>query len=435
MKRVKSWVALALAGLMLVGCATAPAETTKSGAEGTSSTAAQTQSTEGKEIHLVSGKIEIDQQLKDYAKLYEEKTGIPVKIESLGGGVDIAGQLKGYLAAGHMPDIFVFGGAGEYNTWKDILADLSDEAWVKDTDFAYKGEDSKVVGFPYAVEGYGLTYNKDLLDKAGIDPATLTSYDAYKAAFEKLDSMKEELGIVAVGSIAAESGQMYWSMGNHNFGIYLSGGLDRDDTTYIDMLLDKKIDEARMKDYGEFVKLLFDYADQTVLLNGSYDDQLALWAEGKTVFVHQGNWVDPSLATYNVTFDVGLSPLAFGKEPMDGVLADTPSYWGVYKDSPDLQEAKDFLTSLAMTEEGANALVAEAGMISPFKSVTVEPTTPLAADLMKWIKAGKTYSWQWTKMPEGFATNVSGPVFEAFARGDVDVDGFVELMKNAIANN
>lgn len=434
MKRVKSFAALALAGLMLVGCATAPAEKTMS-KEATKSGEAttQTQSSGAKEIHLVSGKIEIDQQLKDYAKLYEEKTGIPVKIESLGGGVDIAGQLKGYLASGQMPDIFVFGGAGEYNTWKDILADLSDEEWVKDTDFAFKAED-KVVGFPYAVEGYGLTYNKDLLDKAGIDPATLTSYEAYKAAFEKLDSMKEELGIVAVGSIAAESGQMYWSMGNHDFGIYLSGGLDRNDTTYIDMLLDKKIDEARMKEYGEFVKLLFDYADKNVLLNGSYDDQLALWAEGKTVFVHQGNWVDPSLETYNVKFGVGISPLAFGKEPMDGILADTPSYWGVYKDSPDLQEAKDFLKSLAMSEEGANALVVEAGMISPFKSVSVEPTTPLAVDLMKWVKAGKTYSWQWTKMPEGFATNVSGPVFENFARGDVDVDGFVELMKNAIAN-
>ena len=30
----------------------------------------------------------------------------------------------------------------------------------------------------------------------------------------------------------------YWSTGNHLFGNYLDSGLDRDDTTYIDMLND-----------------------------------------------------------------------------------------------------------------------------------------------------------------------------------------------------
>ena len=47
--------------------------------------------------------------------------------------------------------------------------------------FSYaKAEDGKTVGFPYAVEGYGITYNADILEKAGIDPATLTSFNAYK---------------------------------------------------------------------------------------------------------------------------------------------------------------------------------------------------------------------------------------------------------------
>ncbi len=48
--------------------------------------------------------------------------------------------------------------------------------------------------------------------------------------------MKDELGLTAVVSMAAEAGQMYWSTGNHNFGTYLSTGLEQGDTTYIDML-------------------------------------------------------------------------------------------------------------------------------------------------------------------------------------------------------
>jgi raffinose/stachyose/melibiose transport system substrate-binding protein len=48
---------------------------------------------------------------------------------------------------------------------------MSDCAWVEDTDFAYVGDDGKIVGFPVAVEGFGLGYNADILEKAGIDPA------------------------------------------------------------------------------------------------------------------------------------------------------------------------------------------------------------------------------------------------------------------------
>lgn len=388
---------------------------------------------EVKTLRLFNGKIEIDEPLKEYAKAYEEKTGIAIEIESIGGGADIGATLKSYLAAGNMPDIFVLGGEGDYNSWKDYLEDLSDSDWAKDTDVAYKSEDGKTVGFPYAIEGYGLTYNKDLLDKAGIDPKTLTNYDAYQKAFEKLDGMKEELGIDAVVSLSAESGGMWWSTANHDFGTYLGTGLEAGDTTYIDMLKSGEVDDARLTQYAKFVNLMFKYSDKQVLLSGTYDDQLALWATKKAVFVHQGNWIDPSLSTYNATFDMGISPLAFMPENTDGILADAPSWWSVYNEGNHIEDAKAFLNSLAETEEGENCLVNKCGMISPFKSAQVSPKLPLAKNVASWVSEGKTYSWQWAKIPEGFSQNNLGPCFSALASNDVDVDGFVSLMKNAIA--
>lgn len=388
---------------------------------------------EVKTLRLFNGKIEIDQPLKEYAKAYEEKTGVKVEVESIGGGADINATLKGYLAAGNMPDIFVLGGEGDYNTWKDYLEDLSNESWVSDTDVAYKGDNGEVVGFPYAIEGYGLTYNKDLLDKAGIDPATLTNFDAYKKAFEKLDSMKEELGIDAVLSISAESGGMWWSTGNHDFGTYLGSGIPAGDTKYIDMLKKGEVDDARLTQYAKFVDLMFKYSDKQVLLSGTYDDQLALWATGKTVFVHQGNWIDPSLPTYNVQFSMGISPLAFLPEDTDGILADAPSWWSIYNEGKNIDMAKEFLTNLAETEEGEDCLVNQCGMISPYKSAKVSPKLPLASNVAHWVSEGKTYSWQWAKMPEGFSQNNLGPCFSSLASGAVDVDGFVTLLKNAIA--
>lgn len=176
----KKILAILLVGTMvlstLIGCGSNSQEADTTSVEDTtentnteeSNQANTTSSTDA--IRIVNGKIEIDTPLKNYAKLYQEQTGQEVIIESLGGGVDINGALKGYLAAGNMPDIFVFGGEGDYQTWKDHMVDLDGEEWAADTDFGFKDEEGKTVGFPYAVEGYGITYNKDILDKAGVDP-------------------------------------------------------------------------------------------------------------------------------------------------------------------------------------------------------------------------------------------------------------------------
>lgn len=429
---------------ILAGCGSGAAtnETSASGADAQSS-AAETKAGESKAdskagegaLRLVNGKIEIDSQLKKVAEKYKEKTGQEVVIESLGGGVDIQGQLKSYKAADNMPDIFVIGGDGDYANWTDSVADLSDSEFAKNTDFAYKDKTSgKVVGFPYAVEGYGITYNADILEKAGIDPETLKNYDAFKAAFEKLDSMKSELGLQAVASVAAESGQMYWSTGNHLFGYYYTGGLDRGDNKYFDMAMKGEFDDQRLSEFADMTALLFKYADPQVLISGTYDDQLALWAQGKTAFITQGNWIDPSLPTYNVTFKAGLLPLAFTKADMTKILADCPSWWCVYKDGKNVDAAKKFLDYLATDPDAQEILVKEAGMISPYKTSTVEPETPLAVSLKKYVDAGNTSSWAWSNMPEGIAQNKLGLIFESFAKGDMTNDQFVTMMKTTIAD-
>lgn len=389
----------------------------------------------GDAIRIVNGKIEIDKQLKAFAKAYEEKTGQAVTIESMGGGVDIQGQIKGYYQAGNMPDLFVIGGDGDFANWKDQVADLSDCKFVADTDMAYKDDSGKVVGFPYAVEGYGITYNKDILDKAGVDPATLTNYDAFKAAFEKIDGMKDELGLKAVCSVAAESGQMYWSTGNHLFGYYLSGGKDRTDKTLFDQVSNGEIDTARMTQFGDFFKLLCDYSDQQTLISGTYDDQMALWCKGEAAFITQGNWIDASLADYDVTFNCGIAPLAFTKEDMTGVLADSPSWWCAYKDSKNLDAAKEFLDYLATSEEGQKCLVEECGMVSPYKSCKVElpDKYPLSKSLAQYIADGNTYAWDWSNLKEGFAQRGVGGVFELYAKGTLkNSDEFASSMAKAI---
>lgn len=428
----KVWTAV-LAGVMAAGLVTGcgGASTAETASAGSSAAVSEAGSKEP--IRFLNNKIEIDKPLKEFAKKYQEETGQEVVIESLGGGVDINGQLKNYYAAGNMPDIFGFA-PDAWGSFKDWLLDVSDMTCFQDTDYGFKGEDGKYYGIPFAIEGYGITYNKDILDKAGVDPEKITNLNDLRDAFKTIDSMKKELGIQAVCSVAAESGQMYWATGNHLMGVYLSQGVKRDDKTNIDALKAGTIDKERMDEFADYLQLLFDYSDKNILISGTYDDQLALWAQGKAAFITQGNWIDPSLPTYHASFACGVMPAAFSVQDTDGILADAPSYWGVYKDSKNVEGAKKFLEALTTSEEGRKALVEDCDMVSPYKSCTLVPTTPLAKSIIPYIQSNKTYAWDWCYQPEGIAQNATGAVFELYAKGQLDKDGFVKMMASTVAD-
>lgn len=439
-KMVTLLLMIVLVGSVLAACSKSDStkdaakteDTPKTDSKETEKTDTKNETSEAQSIRVYQLKVEIDEQLKEYAKLYEQQTGVHVEIESIGGGADVQGTLKGYLQADNMPDIFVFEGPGHYAVWKDYMTDLTDEPWVKETSSAYIGDGGKVFGFPYAVEGYGLAYNKNLLDKAGIDPATLTTIDAYKAAFEKLNGMKEELGIDSVVSMGVSaSGGLTWVSGSHNFGVYLSTGLKNGDTTIIDKLLAGEVDADRLKQYAEYVKLLFDYSDQDILITGNYDQQVQAFIDQKAVFVHQGNWIDPSLPA-DPGFEMGFAPHAFSKEITDGVQVGAPSWWAVYKDG-NVEAAKDFLEAFALSDEGRDARINKMSLISPYSSDTMKPSTPLSANIQTWVAAGKTYNWEQFKMPDGFGQDTLGPIFELLAQGSITVDEFVQLVTDAVA--
>lgn len=407
------------------------------GGETTTDDAGSSESSEGA-IHLVNGKIEVDAQLKELAALYEEETGIPVEIESLGGGVDIQGTIKGYYQADDMPDIFVCGGATDFANWEGLLVDMSGEAWAADTDAAYVDAEYGTIGFPYTVEAIGLAYNAEILEAAGVDPASITGPESTKAAFEKIDAMKDELGLTAVVGWYSEATNLYWSTGNHMFANYIDGGLDRDDTTYIDMLNDGgQLDADRLTAWAEYVAILNEYADPANLVSGTYDQQIQNFSEGKYAFVTQGSWIGATMTSTNAdqyaaagNFECGMVPYAF-EEGIDTILTNSPSWWAVY-DGDNAEAAMAFLQWIS--EEGQQILVEEAGFISPFNSCTYVANDPFAQTIVDYQSAGKTSAWHWLSMKEGLAQNYTGQVINDFAAGKLDVAQFVETYQQVCAS-
>ena len=389
-------------------------------------------SAKGVEITLMQGKPEIDAMLKEYAAVWGEKTGNTVVIKSIGGGssITMGQQLNADFAAGDMPDIFAIDGVETYKEWEALILDQSGEAWTNETAVAFK-QNGKTYGFPVAVEGWGMAYNADMLKKAGINPSSLVDYAGFKAAFEKLDSMKSELGIDSVVSMAA-SMDMKWVTAHHNFNSLLSNGLKYGDLSVVDDLLAGNVDAKRLSEYADWVELLFMYADKAVLTTGGYDQQVGAFATGKAVFLHQGNWTDPNMASANATFEMAFAPHGSMHAATDGIFVAAPSFYVINKDSENVEAAKQFLNDMVFTDEGQNYMVNEAGMIPAYGNVKLNPVGQLSKSVQKWAAEGKVYSWSQYYFTGDFRDITLGPIYNQFATGGIDKAKFVQLMTAAL---
>ena len=366
------------------------------------------------------------------AAKYKEETGKVVNIETIGGDTNASDELKKMYQADNMPDIFVIE-ANQAANWDGLLADLTGEAWTNDTDYELVDSKMGTIGFPYTVEATALAYNAEILEKAGVDPATLTSPAAWTAAVEKIDGMKDELGITAVFGWCAEPANLGWSSGTHVFAQYLDAGLAQDDTTYIDLLNDGgKIDEARMNNFAAFIGMMNKYSDPALLVDGTYDNQVAGFAAGKYAFVTQGNWINGAVigsADYT-GWKMGFAPYAF-EDGIDTIIAGPPSFWTVYSEGK-VDEAKAFLQWVS-DDSAQDILVNKANLISPFNDCKYTAADPFAESIMSYMSAGKTSGWH-TMLKKDGLQNKTCQVFAEYAKGTMDQAQFVSTMAQVISS-
>ena len=429
----KKVLAVALAAVLAAGLmACGGSSSGSSGGGEAAAPAAEAPAASGEGIRLLNGKPEIDTQLKELAAKYQEETGNVVNIETIGGDTNASDELKKMYQADNMPDIFVIE-ANQAANWDGLLADLTGEAWTNDTDYELVDSKMGTIGFPYTVEATALAYNAEILEKAGVDPATLTSPAAWTAAVEKIDGMKDELGITAVFGWCAEPANLGWSSGTHVFAQYLDAGLAQDDTTYIDLRNDGgKIDEARMNNFAAFIGMMNKYSDPALLVDGTYDNQVAGFAAGKYAFVTQGNWINGAVigsADYT-GWKMGFAPYAF-EDGIDTIIAGPPSFWTVYSEGK-VDEAKAFLQWVS-DDSAQDILVNKANLISPFNDCKYTAADPFAESIMSYMSAGKTSGWH-TMLKKDGLQNKTCQVFAEYAKGTMDQAQFVSTMAQVISS-
>ena len=424
MKKMKTISILLVSMLVICSCGASDSQPETETEESTVTT-----------VRVINSKAEVSSQMEDLATAFNNsQDSIVVEIETIQSGVDIQSTIKGYYLADNMPDIISCESSG-FEKWEGLLVDLSDQAWVSDTDAAYTDSTYGVLGFPFATEAIGFAYNADILSKAGIDPTSLTGPSAYKEAFEILDSKKDELGLTAVVGYCAEDEVLYWSTGNHIFGTYIDAGLDRSDTTYFDLIEQGELDDTRITAFSEFIGMLNQYSDPALLTTGTYEDQVLGFASGKYAFVTQGSWIGSIITASEEyqnagSFSIGMSPYAF-QDGIDTIQTNAPSWWAVVKEG-NTEAAKEFL-NFCYSDAGQQILVEEAGFVSPFKSCKYVASDPFAQVVTDYVADSKTSSWHRMGLKEGIAQNNIAPCFKAYTEGTYDSAGFVSALKKAIA--
>lgn len=147
-------VSLLLATTMIAGVVTGCGEKEEGSADGKGS------------VYYLSFKPEQTDQWKAIAAKYTEQTGIEVKVQTAASGT-YEQTLKSEIAKKDAPTLFQINGPVGYQSWKDYCMDLSGTnlySWLKDKDMAVTDGDG-VYGIPYVVEGYGIIYNQEIMDK------------------------------------------------------------------------------------------------------------------------------------------------------------------------------------------------------------------------------------------------------------------------------
>ena len=128
------------------------------------------------------------------------------------------------MAKSNAPTLFQINGPVGYANWKDYTADMSNTEPYKqlvNKKVALK-DGNKVVGVPYAMETYGLIYNKAILDKYfALDGAKaksvedINSFDTLKAVADDMQARKSELGIKGAFTSAGFDSSSDWRFKTH----------------------------------------------------------------------------------------------------------------------------------------------------------------------------------------------------------------------------
>lgn len=387
-------------------------------------------------VYYLNFKPEQAQQWKDLAREYTDETGVPVIIETAASGT-YESTLKSEMAKSEAPTLFQVNGPAGLVSWKDYCYDLRDTALyknLKSDEFALINDAKEVQGVAYAIETYGLIYNKKILeDYCEMDGAKiknvseLNSFAKLKEVADDLQAHKKELGIQGAFASAGMDSSSDWRFKTHlaNLPIYFEYKKDGIDTT--DAIKGTFLDAYR----NIWDLYITDSTVEPAMLSGmTGEDAAAEFSMGEAVFYQNGTWAYNDIAGNEVDDDdMGMLPIyiGVGDEANQGLCTGSENYWCVNKNASkeDIDATLDFLEWVITSDEGREAFRDEMGFITPFTTFTEEymPVNPLVEAANAYYDSGKdSIPWSFSTIPSENWKNGVGSALLEYAQGTGEWD-------------
>lgn len=399
-------------------------------------------------VYYLNFKPEIADTIEEMAKKYTEETGVPVKMLTAASGT-YESTLKAEITKSKPPTIFFINGPVGYQNWKDYTLDLSDTEiydWLLDKDMAITGEDGGVYGIPITVEGYGIIYNRAIMDQYFSSPNKSTEYnsieeinnfEALKAVVEDMTALKDELGIEGVFSSTSLASGEQWRWHTHlaNMPIYYE---------YQDKNVNS-LDEIEFT-YSENFKNIFDlYLNNSVIEPGltgakNTDDSMVEFALGHSAMVQNGNWAWAQIAGVDGNKvkeeDIGFLPIYIGvdSEERQGLAIGTENYLAINSQAAeeDIKASLEFLNWMYNSETGKDYVINKFGFIPTFSTFGENevPADPLAQAVLADMGNEETYTvpWVFPTFPSEEFKNDFGNALLLYAQGQVTWEEVTETV-------
>lgn len=403
-------VVLLIAAFALAGCGSVK-DKNNSGGKGKSSAPTLT---------IFNSKVEIVDQLEALTEEYTEETGVKVEVWGAAGD-KYAQQLQSKLTSNQGPSIFSVK-VSEAEKLKSYLYDMSNEDYVKSIapNMELKVDD-KIVGVPYGVEGYGLIYNKNM-----VNPKDVTDYDSFVHTLEKFKS--EDINGLGM------SEEDYFLIGHI---LNTPFALQDDPIAFIDKLNKGEVKMADTKEFQDFAKFMEAIKANTKNpLEVTYDGVIGDFATGKTAMIHQGNWAYGMFEDYDLDFEMGMMP--FPLEGNDKLAVGVGNNWAINgsADEDEIKAANDFLNWMFTSETGQRYIVEEFGFIPAMTNIEAKDLDPLSQIVLEASNSGQTIPWAFNYFPANSITNDLSPAAqEFFLSKDMTGQQLLEKLDAAWANS
>ena len=380
-------------------------------------------------VYYLNFKPEQDAQWQELAKIYTEKTGVPVTVVTAASG-EYETTLMSEIEKTDAPTLFQVNGPVGLANWTDYCYDLAGTDLVKHLTsdaFALKEGDA-VKGVAYVVETYGIIANTKLLEKAGYTVADITNFETLKKVADNIQARKAELGLDGAFTSAGMDGSSDWRFKTHlaNMPIYYEYKADGIGST-------GAIKGTYLDNYKAIWDLYITDAtcEPALLASKTGNDAVAEFVGEKAVFYQNGTWA------WNDVKDLGaenltMLPIYIGVEGEEnqGLCTGTENYWCVNgeADQEDIDATIAFLEWVITSDEGRKSMSQDMGFVVPFDTFTGEyaSANPLVAVDAALTAEGKTpVSWNFTTMPSEEWKNGVGSALTAYAAGTGDWNGVV----------